>query len=285
MTEIVDTLLAEMGVSCRWRLKDSYPQRYRVQFRESDFAFIQRIVADEGIFFFFGPPDSAASETSTWTAAVGDPDVAIFSDHTGGYLDIDGSPALVYRAGSGASALARRENHVGEFSFRHATRALSVALKDYDFTRPQHDLSALAGATERADREVFDHEADGGAKRPERAVADVLLDRLRRDAQVARGSTECRRLLPGHRFVLEEHHAAELNQTYVIIRVHHKGRARDALKPGQETYSGSRTRPLASRPGRAGREPSTETGRSSSRRSAHTGPPRGASLATRKGMS
>jgi len=53
--DIVETLLCEHGISeALWQLEGSFvPRRFTMQYNETDLAFMQRILAEEGIFYYF----------------------------------------------------------------------------------------------------------------------------------------------------------------------------------------------------------------------------------------
>ena len=52
--EIVVSVVREHDVECEPRLSGDYqPREYCVQYRESDFSFVSRLMEEEGIFYFF----------------------------------------------------------------------------------------------------------------------------------------------------------------------------------------------------------------------------------------
>lgn len=52
--EIVSQILHENGVRHRWDLSNTYPRRiYCTQYEETDYELVRRLLAEEGIFFFF----------------------------------------------------------------------------------------------------------------------------------------------------------------------------------------------------------------------------------------
>ncbi len=52
--DIVKTILSEHGVKIQSELKKTYPvYDYKVQYHESDLAFVNRLLEQEGIFYFF----------------------------------------------------------------------------------------------------------------------------------------------------------------------------------------------------------------------------------------
>ncbi|MEP7120507.1 MAG: type VI secretion system tip protein TssI/VgrG [Byssovorax sp.] len=77
--QIVSAVLAESGVKHRWSLGNTYPKRvYCTQYDETDYEFVTRLLAEEGILFFFnheqsfagGPtPTNAVPDPSGWETA------------------------------------------------------------------------------------------------------------------------------------------------------------------------------------------------------------------------
>ncbi len=62
--DIVTAVLLEAGIACRWQLTHAYPQHeYCLQYQETDYAFVRRLLAEAGIYFYFpeGPPESAGA--------------------------------------------------------------------------------------------------------------------------------------------------------------------------------------------------------------------------------
>jgi type VI secretion system VgrG family protein len=56
--DIVQTMLGEWGIPFEVRTKRTYkPRKYRVQYDESDFAFVSRMLEDAGIAYYFEPGD------------------------------------------------------------------------------------------------------------------------------------------------------------------------------------------------------------------------------------
>ncbi len=76
VVQIADTLLSEGGITDykKQGLSGSHPSRdYCVQYRETDYAFLQRIFAEEGIYFYFQYDSSSHT--------------LVLSDSTAGYVD------------------------------------------------------------------------------------------------------------------------------------------------------------------------------------------------------
>ena len=63
LREIVEEVLVDWGIEASWRLDNTYVARpYCVQYQESDADFLRRLLASEGVFFYFTsepPPETA----------------------------------------------------------------------------------------------------------------------------------------------------------------------------------------------------------------------------------
>jgi len=231
--DIVTAVLDGFRVPCEWHLRRAHqPKTYCVQYQESDYDFVTRLLVEEGIFFSFEPPAPGATVLS---------DVVVLRDDSD-YPVIDGAPpgdsgaGVVFRTGDGLSPT---EEAVVAFAPRRRIRAASVLLRDFDFTRPLLDPTA---EVEAPTAESPAHGLDPGMPQVYHPVSDYaepevreenaarLLSQLRRNAEVARGESSCRRLLPGRRFSLAEHPNDVLNREYAVTRVEHEGRLPDRVR-------------------------------------------------------
>ena len=225
--QIVQTLLDELHVRFDFRLSMTYrPRRYCVQYRERDVDFISRILAEEGIFFYFVGDDAAMTMVfgdadTAYHRLAGTDDVLNFSDGT----------------------FAEHAEHIAKFVVQREVRNGSVMLRDYDFTRPSLDLTSqvVVETPSRLDSpgvlERYEH--PGGYTDPDdgRARARLRLEELRWDATRAVGAGTTRRLEPGFTFTLDDHPIERFNRRWVVTRVRHEGRE-GGLEPtaGAFTY-------------------------------------------------
>ena len=107
---IVSAVLDESGVKYALRLLGTYRRRtYCVQYRETDFAFVERLLAEEGIFYTF---DHGGAEAAT--------EITALSDTAQLYPAIAGAPKLAYRPHEGAAGMAEGEHHVQRFELRRS---------------------------------------------------------------------------------------------------------------------------------------------------------------------
>jgi type VI secretion system secreted protein VgrG len=205
VVDIVTAVLAGAGVTqTAWNTTGSYsPRDYTVQYRETDLAFIARLLSEEGIYFAIDHDDGT--------------DTLAFGDDPTGLGDVSGTTSLGFRPSFGSG-------EVGDFVFqverRHEVRSDKTTLRDYDPDKPQLKLESAALADgEKGELEVycwpgkFDLPKDGDR------LAQVLLDSLRATRDVVVGLVGSLSLRCGYRFSVEGHPYAPLNQEYLVIGV------------------------------------------------------------------
>ncbi|WP_275368699.1 type VI secretion system tip protein TssI/VgrG, partial [Xenorhabdus bovienii] len=115
---ILTTLLKEHGIrDVVFSLRHPHPAReFCVQYQESDFTFLQRLTAEEGIFYFF----ECGSGRNT----------LVFADDAG---SVPPGIVLPYQPGEGSTT---GTPSVGSFTCSAQVRPAQVQLKDYTFKNP-----------------------------------------------------------------------------------------------------------------------------------------------------
>lgn len=240
--EIVEQVLAFSRVASRWQIARELPKRaYCVQYDETDFAFVARLCASEGIFFSFDHPIDA-------TAAG---EVLVLADSVNAYAPIDGKPDLKFRpTGVDGSAMRIEEDHLQAFQLRHATRTKRVLLRRFDFEKPpipRLDSADVGRSTPLTDLESMRAFVDQGSTTYEHQhtreealldpiPAQLALEAETADAALAELETACRRVQPGRRFRLAEHSLPELDGEYVAISCSHEGHSPRFAKAGEPVY-------------------------------------------------
>ena len=202
--DVIKDVLAGAGVDkVEWKAYQSYDQReFVVQYRESELAFISRLLEDEGLFYFFrhGPEGH----------------VMIVADDPDAFKVPDGEDAVVLAMDSGLGLLGEP---LGDFSRTRALRTGHVALRDYDFEKPQNAPVAGVDAEERWPMRRY-HYPGGFTKSAEgkRRAAAMLASR-RRDSDVCRGRSSAIGLHPGAPFRVEGGEPEWVNGEFVCIEL------------------------------------------------------------------
>ncbi|WP_342377428.1 type VI secretion system tip protein VgrG [Myxococcus stipitatus] len=206
--QIVARILDEAGIEHDSRLDQSHPAvEFCVQYRESDFDFVSRLLEEAGIFYFFEHSESSH--------------VLVLGDGASAADAIEGSDRLPYRDPTGAEP---GEEHLVGVVRASRIRSGKVALRDFDFVRPSLDLSVSSkSADANAEMEAYLH--PGGYLTPGagKGLAQVRLEELRHDAEGCDGECSSVRLVPGRTFSLAEHPDPSLDGAYLLVSVAHQG--------------------------------------------------------------
>jgi type VI secretion system secreted protein VgrG len=217
--DIVQQVLKDGGVKVRTSLSGKYaPRDYCVQYRESDLAFVHRLLEDEGILYWFEHAQDAH--------------VLVLADAPSAHAPLPGGARLPFREPGGHAVT---DEHVDAFGQRLELRPAKVSLRDFDPLRPALDLTASAEGEGDVALEVYDH--PGGYADPSAGAARsrLRLEEQRARAALYEGASPCPRLAPGHVLEVAEHPAG-LDGKYVVVGVDHVGRNVDgpaALAEGE----------------------------------------------------
>jgi type VI secretion system secreted protein VgrG len=217
VVDIVKQVLTDAGVDkSNWKTSGTYaPRDYTVQYRETDLAFIQRLLSEEGIYFSIEHDDSAAT--------------IVFGDDPTGFGPTAGPATLAFRASFGQYEVGI-QGVVTDVARAQQARSDKTCLRDYDFEKPKLKLESTA-KTDKADAEVYVWPGRFTDKKVGDRLAQVLLDSLRVDGDVVTGQTPVLSLLAGTRFSIDEHPYTPLNQEYLVVGVDLDGHD-ELLGPG-----------------------------------------------------
>lgn len=215
--DIIKQILEEVGLTSdryRFVLQKEYPPReYCVQYRETDLQFISRLMEEEGIFYFFEHTEEKH--------------VLVMADAASAHVPIAEPPAVIFHEPTGTVPT---EEYVYQYRYAEKVRPGAVVLRDFDFTKPSLTLQAEKQADQDTALEIYDYPGEYVAPERGRALAQVRLEAFQAPRKVGRGSSVCRRFLPGYRFTLRDHPRKSFNQEYVLTRVSHTAAQPQALE-------------------------------------------------------
>jgi type VI secretion system secreted protein VgrG len=210
--EIAQKVLEGAGLSAgddfRLSLRGAYKKReYCIQYRETDFAFVSRLLEEEGIHYFFEHQ--------------ADKHVLVLADEPSAHSDIAGDASVKFRAPLGAMA---HGEHVSRFRFSAEVRPGKYTVRDYDFTRPDFVLQGEHEREKDKDLAIYDYPGVHGVPAGDgTAIAKLRLEERAALREVGEGESACARLASGSTFTLAEHSREALNKSYLVVRVEHRG--------------------------------------------------------------
>ncbi|TCI03225.1 type VI secretion system tip protein VgrG [Corallincola luteus] len=197
--DIVRNILSVYGIKSKFELNKTHAvYDYKVQYHESDFSFISRLLEDEGIFYFFEHVKGAHT--------------IVFSDDVASYRK---SPEgqVAFTTGSLSEA------HIHSWSGSINLPSTKAVIAGYDFAKPTK--KPCATATESDELEVYEYVSESEWNNRSNLAAEVTLASLQKDRIEANASSNCRSFTAGHYFSFSAHEdPAEINKSYLITKSH-----------------------------------------------------------------
>lgn len=208
--EIITELFNSAGVpsdTYRFELQGTHNAReYCVQYRETGFNFMSRLMEEEGIFYYFEHDDTKHTMVISDTSAV--------------HQSIE-SPEVPFNEPSG---MVPDQEYVYEYRSLRQLRPDMVVLRDFNYLNPLISIEAEQLAGEESEGyDVYDYPGLFQDQGTGNDIAQLRLEAFRTDLEIYLGKSVCRRLIPGYRFQLTDHPRTSFNQEYLITRVRSVG--------------------------------------------------------------
>ncbi len=197
--DIITELCSELGFTdYRDDTTGTYTAReYCVQYQETTFDFLSRLMEEEGIFYFFEHTDGVN------TLVLGD--------------DASNHAALT---GLATARLGRSDSPIQEEDIiLHCTLEKRVttgkyAVDDFNFETPSTDLITTSDGTN--SYRVYEYPGGFTTSSEGEGIADKRLQAQEQPAKMLRGDSLCRAFTAGYKFDIDEHDRTDINSTYII---------------------------------------------------------------------
>lgn len=198
-------------------VKTHEPREYCVQYRETDFNFVSRLMEQYGMFYFFAHADGKHT--------------LVIGDAPGAALDC--APAQATFQGT-AWATVMPEDVVFQFTKEQEVRPGKYSLTDYNFTTPSLKLNvsvdSVYPSTSGTKLEVYDYPGEYQKRAEGDQLVKLRIEEEEAQRSVLQGGSGCRQFTSGHKFKLQGHARTELDTMYVLTSVAH-----DAAEHGYDT--------------------------------------------------
>lgn len=205
--EIVESVFADHGALAvsESQLRETYqPRTYCVQYQESDFNFVSRLLEEEGIYYYF-----SHEEEKHTLVLVDSPDVHTPSS---GYATIDYAPVLVPDDVS--------NDRIATWSRAQEMRTGRYEARDYDFERPRVTLKTEAmGSLAQAEDtfQVFKYPGGYQQEALGHRYARLRVEEEEAWFDLVTGTGNARGLAPGRTFTLGQHPDGGENRKHLVI--------------------------------------------------------------------
>ncbi|HEY0603854.1 MAG TPA: type VI secretion system tip protein TssI/VgrG [Herpetosiphonaceae bacterium] len=204
--EIITAVFDELGFSdYKKSLSKTYTARdYCVQYQETAFQFVSRLMEDEGISYFFEHSDGTHT--------------LVLADDADAFAACPGlSGAIRYQSSLAGDTTA---DAITQCTFERQVTPTKYAVDDFNFETPSNDLlsSQSSGSGNLA---LYEYPAGFTAKGAGSTKAKLRLGSLQVPKTLLRGQSFSPAFTPGHTFTLVGHDRDEANAKYVLWRVSH----------------------------------------------------------------
>ncbi|HLI83227.1 MAG TPA: type VI secretion system tip protein TssI/VgrG [Bryobacteraceae bacterium] len=178
------------------------PREYCVQYMESSFAFVSRLMEEEGIFYFF-THDSSSHKL-------------VLADDASAYQTCSIATVTMNKEAWAA------EDIVTTCSVEQQVVVGKYQLDDYNFITPATDLTSSASGSDPS-RSVYQYPGLYTTTSDGEARASLRLSALEVPAKQIRGTSYCWAFRPGYKFTLAGHKRDDANAEYLLTWVSHNG--------------------------------------------------------------
>jgi len=217
--QIVEKLLKEHGITgdlFQFNLQATYvPREYCVQFSETDFHFISRLLEEEGIFYFF---DHNRERTQI-----------IFGDSTTNYTPVNAGETIAFNANVG-----KNPDNYFIHGFKHTARISSgeYAHKDYNFIKPSLDLTSDKTDQKYSHLKRYDFPGKFKENPHGKSLSAIHLEQQTINRLTTTGRGNNPHFNPGFTHTMTDHPLESACKEYLITDVFHRGQQPQILEEG-----------------------------------------------------
>jgi type VI secretion system secreted protein VgrG len=211
--QIITRTLQRHGIQTdvfTFHVSTSAVREYCIQYGQSDFDFIQRLCAEDGIAWHH--QHSPESHMLVFT------DDQVFFPRLG---------ATPYQQDTGMVA---EHPVVNQFTMAFKTRTSTVVHRDYDLKRPSLLLESRFTAEFTPELEDYRYPLLIKSEKQGKQLVRQTLERHRSDYQTVEGASDQSMLRSGYLFDLTEHPRKDCNDMWLLVSLQHKGRQPQALE-------------------------------------------------------
>ncbi|HMN43948.1 MAG TPA: type VI secretion system tip protein TssI/VgrG [Povalibacter sp.] len=214
--EIVKQVFKEQGyTNVKDTLTKSYRKReYCVQYRETDFNFVQRLMEEEGIYYYF--KHTASTHT------------LVLADSYSGHESFASYETIEYFPPSENAQ--REKDHIHDWQRQRNVQPGKYVVMDYDFTKPRAQLKTQYVQKRdfpKSDAEMFDYPGGFTVSGDGDHYARARLESLQAQYELQTGVGNARGLATGYLFKLDGYPRKDQNKEYLIVGAVHRVHAGD----------------------------------------------------------
>jgi type VI secretion system secreted protein VgrG len=210
INDLIKTVLDKNGISgqdFKVDLKNKYPKsEFIVQYRETDFDFLNRRLEHYGIYYYF---DHSSNK-----------DVVCFTDDNTKLPDLKFSEPIGYNENQDPFG---DVESILDITSNEKVVTGSVQLKDYNYLFPEKQLMAQSRINSDLPGTYYDYGDNFENEKDAEFLAKIRNQEFIAQSKIYIGKTNCRLFSAGYRFKLEKHYRDDWNSEYIITKVFSAG--------------------------------------------------------------
>jgi type VI secretion system secreted protein VgrG len=208
--DIITKIFRDLGFSdFKLMLQGSFePRDYCVQYRETDFNFVSRLMEEYGILYFFEHEE--------------DRHTLVLANSPSAHKPCPEQPEARCNFAPGALL---DEDTVTAWQMEQELRPGKYALTDYNFETPSTSLAVNVATTvnggSNGKYEIYDFPGEYLKKAQGEQLVKIRMEEEEAPHTVVSGASTCRAFMPGYRFELTGHYSQQMERSYVLTEVQH----------------------------------------------------------------
>ncbi len=205
--EIIKEVCNDLGFSdLIFQLDGSYREwKYCVQYRETDYNFLCRLMEQEGMYYYF------THENDKHTLMI--VDSSVYHESVSNYETI---PYIEAR-----NNLVRDQESIQQWHISKQVQPGSYVLNDFNFQAPKNDLlqkSSVARDNSNSNYEIYDFPGEYWEAEPDgQNYVKARIEELQAQYEVLFGSGNSRGITSGAKFDLSDYPRENQNRTYLLV--------------------------------------------------------------------
>ena len=207
VVDILEEVFADYHFSFEKKLSGTYRQwEYCVQYQETDFAFVSRLMEHEGIYYYF------KHEKGEHTL--------VLADDIGAHDTLPGYPKISYLAADRNPD--PFQEVIDQWQVTEEIRPGTYVVDDYDFKKSKADLMGMRSQPRGNPHDTYEiYEWLGGFSEAEQGehYSRIRLEEAQSQAERDVGHASVRGMAPGYRFTMQNCPRQDDNREYLIVSV------------------------------------------------------------------
>ena len=224
--EILEDIFQPYSTDFEKKLTGSYAKvEYCVQYRETDFNFVSRLMEHEGIYYFFKHTEGRHT--------------LVLADKATVHVPVAGFETFQFRP---HATQAVGEQVISEWRFSQEIQSGKVSLTDYDFVSPSTSLLVSADQARSHDAakfEIYDQPGDYLTKGAGERYAQLRIEEQQARHNQASGYGTLTAMATGSRFTLAEHPRKDQNREHIVVstRIHARNAGHESGSQDTDGYT------------------------------------------------